>query len=64
MPQKHQCRVHEKAPTAIGWRFYLNIKTTCDITLKYLDKIGFKYGKIDLEYLSKLITYLKDIKFI
>ena len=43
---------------------YLNIKTTCDITLKYLDKIGFKYGKIDLEYLSKLITYLKDIKFI
>lgn len=43
---------------------YLNIKTTCDITLKYLDKIGFKYNEINLDYLSKLLTYIKDIKFI
>ena len=42
----------------------LNIKTTCDITLKYLDKIGFKYNEIDLDYLSKLFNYIKNIKFI
>lgn len=42
----------------------LNIKTTCDITLKYLDKIGFKYNEINLEYLSKLLTYIQNIKFI
>ena len=33
MSQKHQCRVHEKAPTAIGWRFYLNIKTMSEFQI-------------------------------
>lgn len=41
---------------------YLNIKTKCDITLKYLEKFGFKYNKINLEYLNKLINYIKNIE--
>lgn len=43
---------------------YLNIKTNCDITLKYLKEISFKYPKIDIKYLEKIINYMKDIKFI
>lgn len=41
---------------------YLNIKTKCDITLKYLEKFNFKYDKIDLNYLSKLTEYIINIK--
>ena len=41
---------------------YLNIKTNCDITLKYLEKFGFKYDKIDLNYLLKLTQYISNIK--
>ena len=41
---------------------YLNIKTNCDITIKYLEKIGCKYAKIDLNYLYKLINYIKNIE--
>ena len=41
---------------------YLNIKTNCDITIKYLEKIGCKYAKIDLDYLYKLINYIKNIE--
>ena len=43
---------------------YLNIKTKCNITLEYLNKIGFKYKKINLNYLTKIIDYMKYIKFI
>ncbi len=42
----------------------LNIKTTCNITLQYLDKIPFSYNEINLDYLSKLVQYMKNIKFI
>ena len=42
----------------------LNIKTNCNITLKYLDKIDFCYNKIDLNYIKKIIEYMKYIKFI
>ena len=41
---------------------YLNIKTKCDITLKYLEKFGFKYDKIDSNYLLKLIQYISNLK--
>ena len=42
----------------------LNIKTTCNITLKYLDKIHFSYNEVNTDYLSKIINYMKYIKFI
>lgn len=42
----------------------LNIHTQCDITLKYLDAISFHYRDIDLDYLSNIIEYMKNIKFI
>ncbi len=42
----------------------LNVKTQCNITLKYLDNIDFHYHKIDLKYLTKIIEYCKNIKFI
>ena len=41
---------------------YLNIKTNCDITLKYLDKINFTYDKIDLKYLYKLTNYIENLE--
>ncbi len=43
---------------------YLNIKTRCDITLKYLENIPFHYNTIDLNYLTKIVEYMKNIKFI
>lgn len=43
---------------------YLNIKTKCDITLKYLENISFTYNNIDTKYLTKIVNYLKDIQFI
>ncbi len=42
----------------------LNVKTQCNITLKYLDNIDFHYHKIDLKYLTKIIEYCKNIQFI
>ena len=42
----------------------LNIKTTCNITLQYLDKIPFSYHKISLNYLTKIIQYIKEVEFI
>ncbi len=43
---------------------YLNIKTKCNITLKYLENISFSYAKINKSYLTKILNYMKDIKFI
>ncbi len=43
---------------------YLNVKTKCNITLKYLDNINFHYHKIDLKYLAKIIDYCSNINFI
>lgn len=43
---------------------HLNIKTTCDITLKYLKNINISYHNIDLEYLKKILNYIKNIQFI
>ncbi len=43
---------------------YLNIKTQCDITLKYLENVDFHYHKIDLKYLAKIIDYCSNIHFI
>lgn len=43
---------------------YLNIKTSCDITCQYLEKIGVNYKDIDINYIQKLISYMKEIKFI
>ena len=43
---------------------YLNVKTKCNITLKYLDNINFHYHKIDLKYLAKIINYCSNINFI
>lgn len=43
---------------------YLNIKTNCDITLKYLENIPFNYHKIDTKYLTRMLEYIKNIKFI
>ena len=42
----------------------LNIKLNCNITLKYLENIGFHYHKINSNYLSKIIEYFKNINFI
>ncbi len=42
----------------------LNVKTKCNITLKYLDNIDFHYHRIDLKYLTKIIEYCKRINFI
>ena len=44
--------------------FYLNVKTQCDITLKYLENIDFHYNKINSKYLAKIIDYCKMIHFI
>ena len=43
---------------------HLNIRTTCDITLKYLNKIGIYYKEINCEYLKKILDYIKHIKLI
>ncbi len=43
---------------------YLNIKTKCDITLKYLENVSFGYDTINTKYLTKIVNYMKDIKFI
>ena len=43
---------------------YLNIKIKNDITLKYLNNIDFYYHRIDSKYLTKIIDYCKNIKFI
>ncbi len=43
---------------------YLNVKTQCDITLKYLENIDFHYNKINSKYLAKIIDYCKTIHFI
>ena len=43
---------------------HLNIKTKSKITQKYLDNVGFHYKKIDERYLTKIIEYGKNIKFI
>ncbi len=36
----------------------------CDFTNKYLQKIGFKWPKIDETYIKKYIEYFKNIKYI
>ena len=41
-----------------------NIKLNCNFTEKYLNKIGFKWKKIDKNYIIKYINYLKHINFI
>lgn len=43
---------------------YLNIKNNCDITLQYLENIGFTYPEINLDYIVRLLNYIKNIKFI
>ena len=43
---------------------HLNIKTNSKITQKYLENVGFRYKKIDEKYLTKVIEYCKNIKFI
>ena len=43
---------------------YLNIKTKNKITQKYLENVGIRYKKIDERYLTKVIEYCKNIKFI
>lgn len=42
----------------------LNIKTNCNITLEYLSKIPFDYGRIDARYFTKILEYMKNINFI
>lgn len=41
---------------------YLNIKTNCDITLKYLENFNFNYDIIDLDYLNKLTKYIENLE--
>lgn len=39
----------------------LNIKTTCNITLKYLEKVKFSYQNIDTSYIEKILNYINVI---
>lgn len=41
-----------------------NVRLICNFTEKYLNKLGFKWKKIDKEYIIRYMNYLKKIKFI
>ena len=40
------------------------IKQSNTITCEYLKKLGFNWINIDEEYICKLISYMKKVKFI
>ncbi len=41
-----------------------NVRLICNFTEKYLNKLGFRWKKIDKEYIIRYMNYLKKIKFI
>jgi len=41
-----------------------NVRLICNFTEKYLNKLGFKWKKIDKEYIIRYINYLRKINFI
>lgn len=41
-----------------------NVRLLCNFTEKYLNKLGFKWKKIDKEYIIRYIDYLRKINFI
>ncbi|MCK4259937.1 MAG: amino acid adenylation domain-containing protein, partial [Halanaerobiales bacterium] len=40
------------------------VKVDSTITIEYLRQIGYEWPESDLEYVSKIITHMRDVKFI
>jgi thioester reductase-like protein len=45
-------------------RFTTNVKLNSEITVSYLKQLGFEWPLIDVEYMRKIINYMKHVKYI